>query len=833
MSFFNDKSDIIADDEFALNRTPTQGTGGKKCRLITNCFSITMGPNGAIYHHRYTITPEAKDEQEERWVLQNIWGEIQKQFSVFVVRCPGHIFSNTGLTSKLQLSTPAVSDLGYAAHKVSIYLHHKYDAEHVNAGLMGESCVVAQHIVKKLVEPLRYQKAGRRYFNTVDMGDAQSSAREAKAKINVFSGFYAALNSLNAYGPQLQLDMMYRCYNRQSIIKSLATGLEQGSPMDLKDPDMVAEWTKRCVCSTVVTLYNQKLYRIKKIHFDMAPTDSFEMYQRDEKAKKKFTYVEYYEAFYETKITELEQPLLEAYAEKESENVFLIPELCAFTGFNDEVRKDKNVMSEALKLSKASPQERLAGILEQARIMAQGKSGEIPSKHVTEWKFGLQPSPLEIDARIFEPLQVDFGRKQFPIEDGNFQRWMRNGLQCPAALNDWFFIYPEQDQSVLDIWLRSLRDVAQVAFGMKIADPQRIVCSDQRKEIVGMLENKVSPKTQFILLLTPQKDCKQVYQAFKQATCSKIPVVSQVVKSETIRRRQSIAAVLSRIVLQINAKCCGSLWHVALEVKETHPLFAGPTMVVGIDVFTSPENEKYFGFAGSLNMHCSEFFSTAGALDTSTPENTAQDLSVKIQIAFRDALLHFARRNEKMLPEHVIVYRGSVNQDQWLRIRATEIQAIQQVLESFKNGQGAIKSAPPREDVYEPHLTFVAIAQRTGTRFFQTSPNQTSVKNPEPGTVIDSPVISPPNTHSFYLISQSVTKGTAVPTQYTILHDSYQVPLTSLQNLTYRLSFMYFNVTGSIRVPAPAQYAKKIAQFVGTAVRTDIHQRLLTTFFYL
>ena len=120
MSFLIDKSDIIADDEFALNRTPTQGTGGQKCRSITNCFSVTMGPNGAIYHHRYTITPEAKDEQEERWVLQNIWGEIQKQFSVFVVRCPGHIFSNTGLTSKLQLSTPAVSDLGYAAHKVSI-----------------------------------------------------------------------------------------------------------------------------------------------------------------------------------------------------------------------------------------------------------------------------------------------------------------------------------------------------------------------------------------------------------------------------------------------------------------------------------------------------------------------------------------------------------------------------------------------------------------------------------------------------------------------------------------------------------------------------------------
>ncbi len=57
--------------------------------------------------------------------------------------------------------------------------------------------------------------------------------------------------------------------------------------------------------------------------------------------------------------------------------------------------------------------------------------------------------------------------------------------------------------------------------------------------------------------------------------------------------------------------------------------------------------------------------------------------------------------------------------------------------------------------------------------------------------------------------------GMVKPTKYTVIHDSLGAPRENLELLTYKLCHSYFNVAGAISVPAPVQYAHKLARLVG------------------
>jgi len=683
--------------------------------------------------------------------------------------------------------------------------------------------VVFRHVVKAVAGRTMHQKVGRRYFKNDDVLDG-------KGPWMIFSGFTAGISMLQQYGPQLQIDTMHRIVHKKNIFEEM---LEiHANDMKLSDSQVQEQWKTRCVPATVITFYNNRFYKVKAVRFDLTPESKFPYVQKEggERSVSQVTFTYFYNAIYNREILRLEQPLLEAYAEKDGERVFLVPELCGLTGITEDIRRDRSSCSDALKQSKVSPQERYTTTCAIAEEIAASCVDGKAHKVMQEWKLELTAQPTEVQGRVFDLLEVCFGQKKFTIEDGNFQRWMRNSLQCPTRLDDWLLIYPETDVSVLDVWLRSLKDIAQVAFSMKLADPTRVVCTDQLHDLEDELSRKVQPSTQLVLLLLPQKDSKAVYKVFKQALCLKYPCVSQVVRSETLRCRRNIACLISRIVIQINAKLCGALWHIELESPATAPWFTAPTMVIGVDVYRACNGVEYFSFVGSLNTHCTEYFSTGSPLEKGDERRC---MSIKLQEALRDALLAFKRRNDEVIPEHFIIYRGSVTKEEWPVIRATEVEAINALFKAVqvKDSIGS----------YSPELTFVAVSKRVAARFFVPggAQDQGLIRSPEAGTVIDdfmpATVQGPNHVPSFYMISQfSGNKGTAVPTQFTVLHHTAGTLLVDpLQNLTHRLSFLYFNHTGSVRYPAPLQYAKKLAHFIGTAVGSTPRKRLLNTFYYL
>ena len=70
--------------------------------------------------------------------------------------------------------------------------------------------------------------------------------------------------------------------------------------------------------------------------------------------------------------------------------------------------------------------------------------------------------------------------------------------------------------------------------------------------------------------------------------------------------------------------------------------------------------------------------------------------------------------------------------------------------------------------------------------------------------------LSSPLRYDFFLVSQSVRQGTVNPTSYNVVEDTSGLKPEHLQKLTYKLTHLYYNWPGTVRVPAPCQYAHKV-----------------------
>jgi aubergine-like protein len=212
----------------------------------------------------------------------------------------------------------------------------------------------------------------------------------------------------------------------------------------------------------------------------------------------------------------------------------------------------------------------------------------------------------------------------------------------------------------------------------------------------------------------------------------------------------------------------------------------------GYDTFrdTAKRGLNYGAFLASMNDKFSSWYSKADAYD-----QTSQ-VSTQLAEALTDSLKKYHEING-IYPDRVFIYRDGAGEGMLSSICDTELgmmrDAIKQVSESIR-------------------LTMIIVNKRCGARFYMRHNN--SFTNPPPGTAIDR-VVTRDKRFDFYLISQSTRNGTVAPTYYNIIHDESNMAPELHQMLAYKLSLMYYNWSGTVRVPAPCQYAHKLAALCG------------------
>jgi len=319
------------------------------------------------------------------------------------------------------------------------------------------------------------------------------------------------------------------------------------------------------------------------------------------------------------------------------------------------------------------------------------------------------------------------------------------------------------------------------------------------------------------------------YAAIKKLCVSEKPVANQCINLKTISNEKKVTSVVQKIALQINCKLGGELWGTVTPYKDL--------MVVGIDVYhdKTKKSGSVAGVVCSLNDSLSRYFSRA------VFQGEGQEIMDALKTAFVDCMIKYWDVNHRW-PQHILVFRDGVGDGQ---LEVTEKHEAEQFIRTFRhvNGDGDTLNDKLPGD-YNPGFTFCVVQKRINTRIYlQTGPR--SYENPPCGTVLDH-TVTRFKYKDFFLVPQCVNQGTVSPTHFIVLRelgtepnaqvDGKPVPTlqaSDVQKLAYKLTHMYFNWPGTVRVPAPVQYAHKLVDLVGQYVHRAPAPQLEDKLFYL
>ncbi len=112
-------------------------------------------------------------------------------------------------------------------------------------------------------------------------------------------------------------------------------------------------------------------------------------------------------------------------------------------------------------------------------------------------------------------------------------------------------------------------------------------------------------------------------------------------------------------------------------------------------------------------------------------------------------------------------------------------------------------------------LTYVALCRKSNVKMFHYRPEtEDRYFNCPPGTIIDEKIVND-ELSDFYFVSQKSNQGVSQPVHYYLAYDDFKVSRPELYTLIFKLCHLYFNWTGSVKIPAPCQYVKKLSQLIG------------------
>lgn len=306
-----------------------------------------------------------------------------------------------------------------------------------------------------------------------------------------------------------------------------------------------------------------------------------------------------------------------------------------------------------------------------------------------------------------------------------------------------------------------------------------------------------------IFFLVPNNNAER-YGTIKKRTCVDRAIPTQVVTSKTANNQRGLMSVATKVAIQINCKLGCAAWMIDLPLNGL--------MTIGFDIVKSSRDKSmaYGGLVATMDMKINAtYFSTVAQC------HGADECSNNLTVAVASAIRRY-KVEHKDLPNRIILYRDGIGEGALTQLMEVEVKTlVEQLRASYEKEQKDFKFA------------YIVVSKKINSRLFASNG-----RNPPPGTVVDD-VITLPERYDFYLVSQSVRQGTVSPTGYNVVYSTLGLEPDKLQMLTYKMTHLYYNWSGTTRVPAVCQYAKKLATLAATSLHSIPAQALQKKLYYL
>ncbi|KAK0087279.1 hypothetical protein PV325_001377 [Microctonus aethiopoides] len=771
-----DKKSLTSGSSGPISR---MGKSGDSINIMSNYINVKISPEKGIFRYEVKFSPETDSPRIRNALLNqhsNILGKA-KNFDGVLLYLP----------IKLPEDPTILKSLRQDGTEITIKIIYQTQQKPSN------SVQFFNILLNKILRLLEMVRINRNYYNP------RCAHRVEQHRMELWPGYITAIEEMED-GLKLNIDASHRLM-RTDTLRDFIKDIHTKNARNFRDVVL-----KELMGMTVLTRYNNQTYRVDGIEWDKNPTFQFDY-------KGKMTSIaDYFNQHWNLQIKDLQQPLILHRAKKrlpqggtKEEETLLVPELCYLTGMSDTIRSNFRIMRDLAQVTQVQPEQRRQVL---QKFIQDVKNTPVAIQLLNEWGVQFEDDLVKLTGRVLPAEEIFFGNEKC-IKTNEKADWSAAATRSPLLrtpnMRHWCIVYVQRDEKIISEFIRQLNAVSKT-MSMRVGEALKIpLQNDTPQQYVTEIRKVINPQLEMVVAVCPTNRNDR-YSAIKKLCCVDSPVRSQVILSKTISQENKLKSVTEKIALQMNCKLGGALWALKVPFNDV--------MIVGIDVHHagtggSPHG-SVAGFVASMDKPLTSWYSKVCF------QRPGQEIIDLLKICFVSALSLFKKKRGQY-PERIIVYRDGVGDGQLSSVAQYEVEQL--------------KSAFPLVDpTYAPKLCVIVVQKRINTRIMAMRGNR--LDNPPPGTVVDS-CVTRRNWYDFFLVPQTARQGTITPTHYVVLIDEANFDTDHIQRLSYKLCHLYYNWPGTIRVPAPCQYAHKLAFLVGQSIQAEPNECLAESLYYL